>query len=113
MSLQLVAYQTSMTNFIPLLKSNIIPFFLLLLLRLSLLICSFSFDNQHPLQKGPLVDEIDEDDFDAKDSPQVDHESDDEIIESDIELEGEIVEADNDPPQKVSVYEYHVNFLLL
>lgn len=59
------------------------------------------------------MDEIDEDDFDAKDSPQVDHESDDEIIESDIELEGEIVEADNDPPQKVSVYEYHVNFLLL
>ncbi|CAL9088319.1 unnamed protein product [Musa textilis] len=51
--------------------------------------------------KGPLVDEIDEDDFDAKDSPQVDHESDDEIIESDIELEGEIVEADNDPPQKM------------
>ncbi|KAJ8512991.1 hypothetical protein OPV22_003425 [Ensete ventricosum] len=51
--------------------------------------------------KGPLVDEIDEDDFDAKDTPQVDHESDDEIIESDIELEGEIVEADNDPPQKM------------
>ncbi|URD98957.1 TPR [Musa troglodytarum] len=53
------------------------------------------------MRGGPLVDEIDEDDFDAKDSPQVDHESDDEIIESDIELEGEIVEADNDPPQKM------------
>ncbi|THU74038.1 hypothetical protein C4D60_Mb04t29150 [Musa balbisiana] len=78
-----------------------IAFFRDYLERLSLLICSFSFDNQHPLQKGPLVDEIDEDDFDAKDSPQVDHESDDEIIESDIELEGEIVEADNDPPQKM------------
>lgn len=53
-----------------------------------------------------MVDEIDtdidEDDVDAKGAPPVDHESDDEIIESDVELEGEIVEADNDPPQKVN-----------
>ncbi|WOL08100.1 FAM10 family protein [Canna indica] len=55
--------------------------------------------------KGPVVDEIDEDldedTVDAKDAPPVDHESDDEIIESDVDLEGEVVEADNDPPQKM------------
>ena len=32
--------------------------------------------------------------------PEVEEEE-DEIIESDVELEGEIVEPDNDPPQKV------------
>lgn len=28
----------------------------------------------------------------------------DEIMESDIELEGEVVEPDNDPPQKVRIW---------
>ncbi|CAL9044709.1 unnamed protein product [Musa banksii] len=51
--------------------------------------------------KSSMVEEIDEDeDLDWVDHT-VDHESDDEIIESDIELEGDIVEADNDPPQKM------------
>lgn len=31
-------------------------------------------------------------------------EEDDEIVESDIELEGEIVEPDDDPPQKVTFF---------
>ena len=30
-----------------------------------------------------------------------DNDSEDELIESDIELDGDIVEPDNDPPQKV------------
>lgn len=34
---------------------------------------------------------------------KVEEEEEDEIIESDIELEGEIVEPDNDPPQKVTI----------
>lgn len=34
----------------------------------------------------------------------VEEEEEDEIIESDIELEGDIVEPDNDPPQKVSIF---------
>ena len=38
----------------------------------------------------------------AEEQPKVDEvEDEDEIIESDIELEGETVEPDNDPPQKV------------
>lgn len=52
-----------------------------------------------------MDEDLDEDDVDIKVSPPVDHESDDEIIESDIELEGEVVEADNDPPQKVNKHE--------
>lgn len=40
------------------------------------------------------------------------YESDDEIIESDIELEGEVVEADNDPPQKVILDESDVKLTL-
>ncbi|XP_072986472.1 FAM10 family protein At4g22670 [Typha latifolia] len=54
--------------------------------------------------KSPLVDELDEDvddDIDEQGGTPVHDELDDEIIESDIELEGEIIEADNDPPQKM------------
>lgn len=58
------------------------------------------------LQKSHVADEMDDDldDDDAadvKDATPVHDELDDEIIESDIELEGETVEPDNDPPQKV------------
>lgn len=45
-------------------------------------------------------DDLDEDMLSDEDGPEI-HESDDEVIESDVEVEGEIVEADNDPPQKV------------
>lgn len=45
-------------------------------------------------------DDFDEDVLSDEAGPEV-HESEDEIIESDVELEGEIVEPDNDPPQKV------------
>ncbi|KAG6525740.1 hypothetical protein ZIOFF_015707 [Zingiber officinale] len=71
----------------------------------SLEIPTHNVHDLYSLQRAPVVDEIDtdidEDDVDAKGAPPVDHESDDEIIESDVELEGEIVEADNDPPQKM------------
>lgn len=45
----------------------------------------------------------------------VEEEEEDEIIESDIELEGETVEPDNDPPQKVGSILFIANrvFLLL
>ncbi|MQL89237.1 hypothetical protein Taro_021814 [Colocasia esculenta] len=48
-------------------------------------------------------DDMDEGDFHAKTSGKFpeEHESDDDIVESDIELEGETVEPDNDPPQKM------------
>lgn len=68
------------------------------------------------MQKVPEVDEIDEDldedDVDAKGAPSVDHESDDEIIESDVELEGEVLEPDNDPPQKVNKHKQFCSLLL-
>ncbi|KAG1362449.1 FAM10 family protein [Cocos nucifera] len=55
--------------------------------------------------RSQMVDEmdedLDEDDLNAKDPASVEHESDDEIVESDIELEGETVEPDNDAPQKM------------
>lgn len=41
-----------------------------------------------------------EDDGNEEEGPDV-QESDDEIIESDIELEGDILEPDNDPPETV------------
>ena len=51
------------------------------------------------------MDESDEDieDNEEEQQPQgtAHEEEEDEIIESDIEIEGEIVEPDNDPPQKV------------
>lgn len=46
-----------------------------------------------------MVEESDEE----VEPPQEEEEEEDEIIESDIELEGETVEPDNDPPQKVSL----------
>nr|CAD1843559.1 unnamed protein product [Ananas comosus var. bracteatus] len=49
-----------------------------------------------------MDDDLDDDDAaDVKDATPVHDELDDEIIESDIELEGETVEPDNDPPQKM------------
>lgn len=55
------------------------------------------------LQK-PYVVEEEEDDFEEPE------EEEDEIIESDIEFEGETVEPDNDPPQKVCPYFCHPSF---
>lgn len=49
------------------------------------------------------MEESDEE-MEDKEGPQGEpeqEEEEDEIIESDIELEGEVVEPDNDPPQKV------------
>lgn len=54
------------------------------------------------LQKSYTVEESD-DEFEDTEEPQppAEEEEESEIIESDIELEGETVEPDNDPPQKV------------
>ncbi|KAK6935235.1 Tetratricopeptide repeat [Dillenia turbinata] len=54
--------------------------------------------------KSYVVEEDDDDMADIDDEPKTSHveePEEDEIIESDIELEGEIVEPDNDPPQKM------------
>ncbi|KAJ1694898.1 hypothetical protein LUZ63_011596 [Rhynchospora breviuscula] len=56
--------------------------------------------------RSPVMDEMDDIDEDADDDdlkytePEHD-ELDDDIVESDIELEGETVEPDNEPPQKM------------
>lgn len=55
-----------------------------------------------------MDEDLDEDDLNAKGAASVEHESDDEIVESDIELEGETVEPDNDAPQKVICNGYHI-----
>lgn len=47
------------------------------------------------------IDIADDDSVDLKDTEPEHDELDDDIVESDIELEGETVEPDNDPPQKV------------
>lgn len=47
-----------------------------------------------------MVEETDED-MDGAQGNADDEEEEAEIVESDIELEGETVEPDNDPPQKV------------
>lgn len=52
-------------------------------------------------QKRVVDEESDEDMADAQ--ANFAEEEEDEIIESDIELEGETVEPDNDPPQKVNM----------
>lgn len=56
--------------------------------------------------QNPVVEESDDDmdeDIHAQGATNAAEEEEfDEIVESDIELEGEIVEADNDPPQKVT-----------
>lgn len=55
------------------------------------------------VQKSFVVEESDEDmaDTDGGKGNAYDEGEEDEIIESDLELEGETVEPDNDPPQKV------------
>lgn len=59
------------------------------------------------------MDESDEDIADAEGTQQSTYEEeDDEIIESDIELEGDTMEPDNDPPQKVlfsKSFEFPIN----
>lgn len=56
------------------------------------------------------MDESDEDMADNEGTQvnvEEEEEEEDEIVESDIELEGEIVEPDHDPPQKVDrIYGY-------
>ena len=55
------------------------------------------------------MDESDDDMVDNEDTKKnvdEEEEEDDEIIESDIELEGDIVEPDNDPPQKVCLWKF-------
>jgi suppressor of tumorigenicity protein 13 len=49
------------------------------------------------------VDIADDDDVDLKGTEPEHDELDEDIVESDIELEGETIEPDNDPPQKVLV----------
>lgn len=46
------------------------------------------------------MDESDDDMAEAR-TPQFEEEEEDEIVESDIELDEDTVEPDNDPPQKV------------
>lgn len=51
-----------------------------------------------------MVEESDEE----VEEPQEEEEEEDEIVESDLEFEGETVdEPDNDPPQKVCLYFRH------
>ncbi|CAN6460930.1 unnamed protein product [Victoria cruziana] len=53
-------------------------------------------------QKGPVPDESDEDIQDLEEEDvHVGANEEPEIVESDVELEGEVVEPDNDPPQKM------------
>lgn len=60
------------------------------------------------------MDDSDEDEMDeVKETgePQAPvYEEEEEIVESDVELEGETVEPDNDPPQKVYVVYLHCAF---
>ena len=51
-----------------------------------------------------MEEESDEDDMEDTEDPKPkmeEEEEEDEIVESDVELEGDTVEPDNDPPQKV------------
>lgn len=52
------------------------------------------------------MEESDEDMDAGKGNADDEADEEDEIIESDVELEGEIVEADNDPAQKVLSFFY-------
>jgi suppressor of tumorigenicity protein 13 len=47
------------------------------------------------------IDSADDDDVDVKGTEPEHDELDEDIVESDIEIEGEILEPDNEPPQKV------------
>jgi len=61
-----------------------------------------------------VVEESDEDMDAGKGHADDEADEEDEIIESDVELEGEIVEADNDPAQKVlSFFLFQSNFAFL
>ena len=62
--------------------------------------------------KAYEVDDSDEDDMDeVKETGGVPvYEEEDEIVESDVELEGETVEPDNDPPQKVIIFFMYIVF---
>lgn len=60
------------------------------------------------------VDDSDEDEMDevketGEPQPAV-YEEEEDIVESDVELEGETVEPDNDPPQKVCGVDIHCVF---
>ena len=54
-----------------------------------------------------MEEESDDDDMEETEDPkpkveeEEEEEEEDEIVESDVELEGDTVEPDNDPPQKV------------
>lgn len=52
--------------------------------------------------------------FDAKRSDPVSDDDDDDIVESDIELDdADVLEPDNDPPQKVTVFPFFFFFFYL
>lgn len=53
------------------------------------------------MQKSYVVEESDDDMADTEAAQVHVEEEEDEIIESDVELEGDIVEPDDEPPQKV------------
>lgn len=58
------------------------------------------------LQKSSVDDESDVEDEKTYSKPnveEVEEEEEEELVESDVELEGDTVEPDNDPPQKVLV----------
>lgn len=61
------------------------------------------------------MEESDEDEMDevkeTAEPQQHYEEEEEEIVESDVELEGETVEPDNDPPQKVYIVDLHCVFL--
>ncbi|KAG8659399.1 hypothetical protein MANES_02G034400v8 [Manihot esculenta] len=62
-----------------------------------------AYNHADSKSKSYVVEESDEE-MEDKEGPQGEpeqEEEEDEIIESDIELEGEVVEPDNDPPQKM------------
>ena len=59
------------------------------------------------------MEESDEDMDAGKGNADDEADEEDEIIESDVELEGEIVEADNDPAQKVlSFFSISIEFYI-
>lgn len=51
------------------------------------------------------MEEASDDEMEEPEEPKVEEEEEeeDEIVESDVELEGDTVEPDNDPPQKVKL----------
>lgn len=55
----------------------------------------YLFVLQNPVESDDDIDDVEEE------AVKVEEVEEDEIIESDVELEGETVEPDDDPPQKV------------